>query len=238
MCDEYRLNADMSVALGGDAEALVGPEKIRLSKRGFACRPGDTAPVLVPVDPNAPEAGLRWIFARWWLVPSFHHGATSTWRIGTALARLENLETRYAFREPYRYQRALAPFTSFIVYSPPSDRGRRSPERGWSISWRPIGPGDTVRFFPAVWDRATVPGETRDLLSFAIVVGQPAKEFSLPGRPGALARRQPRLLTRDQGVEWLRLDGPGKQALIDPRPSGGFEIADWSRGVPDEGEEH
>ncbi len=229
MCDEYRLNADMSVALGGNAEALIAHQKQLLSKHGITCRPGDTAPVLVPVDPKTPEAGLRWLFARWWLVPSFYHGAMSTWRIGTALARLENLETRHAFREPYRYQRALAPFTSFSVHSRGSERGR-SPDHGWSVTWRPMGPADTVRFFPAIWDRASLPGEPRDLLSFAIVVGQPAKEYSVPGRPGALARRQPRLLTREQGLEWLRLDGAGKRALIDPRPSGGFEIADWSSG--------
>jgi putative SOS response-associated peptidase YedK len=231
MCDEYRLNAELQLALGLSAHPWLA-EGALLPGGEIAVRQGDLAPLLVPKDPAAPEAGLRLLIARWWLVPSFHHGAVSEWRVVSALARLEALETRHAYLEAYRWRRALAPFTSFIVYAAGPGGGRRSSAQGWTVKWWPTGPTDTVRFFPAIWETATPPGERGEFVSFAIVVGQPAKTFVVPEGSGPLARRQPRLLDQEQGMEWLRLDGPGKRALLDPRPQGGFMIEPWSPGSP------
>lgn len=224
MCDEYRLNAG-ALALGAESARLSPAEQSLLAGGEIAVRHGDPAPLLVPRDPAAPEAGLRLLTARWWLVPSFHHGGLSEWRVMSALARLETLETRHAYLEPYLWRRALAPFTSFIVYAPGAEGGRRTPTQGWAVKWRPTSPTDTVRFFPAIWETTTLPGDEGDLTSFAIVVGQPAKEFAVGDRPGPLARRQARLLDLEQGLEWLRLDGPGNLGLLDPRPRGGSTLS-------------
>ena len=55
MCDEYRLNADMRLALGPQSAGL-GPAEQRLLAGGeIAVRHGDPAPLLVPRDPAAPQ---------------------------------------------------------------------------------------------------------------------------------------------------------------------------------------
>lgn len=229
MCDEYRLSLHDTVGLGDGAEQVFPSLQAHSPDNDIAIRPSALAPLLVPKDPQAPDAGLRWILARWWLVPSFHHGSVSEWRAVSAHARLESLETRYAYLEPYQQRRGLAPFSSFVVYSAGQTRGQRDSARGSIVRWNMSGPEDTVRFFPAVWDVTVPADETEDLYSFAIVVGQPARDYQVACEAGATTRKQPRLLTRAQALEWLRLDGPGKLALIDPRPAGGFDIREWTR---------
>ncbi len=43
-------------------------------------RPTNTAPILRPIDPTDPSAGLELVDARWWLIPFFHKGAVGEWR--------------------------------------------------------------------------------------------------------------------------------------------------------------
>jgi putative SOS response-associated peptidase YedK len=45
----------------------------------------------------------------------------------------------------------------------------------------------------------------------------------------ALHHRQARVLTLEQGLEWLRLDGSGKALLEDPEPVGGFVMHERPR---------
>ena len=47
------------------------------------------------------------------------------------------------------------------------------------------------------------------------------------GKP--LHYRQARVLTLEQGLEWLNLDGPGKAMLDDPEPVGGFVLTQRPR---------
>ena len=59
--------------------------------------------------------------------------------------------------------------------------------------------------------------------AFAFVTGPPGADV------GAVHDRQPALLTVEQGLEWLRLDGPGKVALVTETPPGTYRLAERLR---------
>lgn len=190
-------------------------------------RPTNRAPVLRPLDPANPAAGLEEVEIRWWLVPSFHKGAVRDWKAMCTNARLETLDTTAAFREPYRRRRCLVPATSFIEYDEPPGWKKGEPKRRWEIGWIDGEP----RFFAGLWDRATPADLPEGLESFTFVTGPAGPDFAAPrpdtGRP--LHARQARLLTAEQGMEWLRLEGPGKALLSDPGPPGALDIRERPR---------
>lgn len=115
--------------------------------------------------------------------------------------------------------------TDFIESDTPPDWKAKQPKRRWSITWTPQDEADRVRYFAGIWDRWEPPGQ-EPVESFAFVTGPPGQAFSAPqpdtGKP--LHARQAGVLTFDQGMEWLQLDGPGKAILSDPEPIGGFVL--------------
>ncbi|MFD3263029.1 SOS response-associated peptidase family protein [Phenylobacterium ferrooxidans] len=165
--------------------------------------------------------GLEAVVRRWWLVPAFHKGPLLAWKTLCANAEIESLETSPIFREAYASRRALVPLTSFVVYEEPPGWRKGQPKRRWEATWTPTGPADKVRYFAAVWDRA----ETADgtLESFAIVTGPAGADLA------GLQDSEPAVLTLAQGLDWLKLDGPGKAGLVTQTPAGTYNLEEAPR---------
>ncbi|MFD3264019.1 SOS response-associated peptidase family protein [Phenylobacterium ferrooxidans] len=229
MCNEYQLRvrrgdydwqfSELNVPINwADAEPN------RPLDRPF--KPTNRATMIRAVDPADPMAGVEGLEARWWLVPFFHKGPLSAWKAMCTNARLETVDTTAAFREPYKRRRALIPFSSFIEYDEPPGWKKGEPKRRWEISWAPAHERDRVRFFAGLWDTAHPADHDGPLTSFTFVTGPPGPLFSTPqadtGKP--LHSRQTRVLTLQQGMDWLKLDGGGKALLEDPEPHGDFVL--------------
>jgi putative SOS response-associated peptidase YedK len=228
MCNEYQLRLKFDASVIRHEKVPItwaeGTASNRPLDRPF--RPTNRAPMLRAVDALAPAAGLEALECRWWMVPFFHKGPVSAWKAMCTNARLETVDTTAAFREPYKRRRALIPLTSFIEYDEPPGWKKGDPKRRWEISWTPRDEADRVRYFAGLWDTAHPSDHEGPLESFTFVTGPPGAAFSAPrpdtGKP--LHHRQARVLTFDQGMDWLRLDGPGKALLEDPETEGGFVI--------------
>lgn len=184
-------------------------------------RPTDLAFMIRPTDPADPAAGLEGVTRRWWMVPAFHKGPVAAWKTLCANAEIEALDASPLFREAYAARRALVPLTSFIVYEEPPGWRKGQPKRRWEARWTPTDARDQVRYFAAIWDRA----ETADgpVESFAIVTGAAGADIA------ERQDSQPAVLTLAQGLEWLKLDGPGKAGLVTETPAGTYELTEAPR---------
>ena len=69
------------------------------------------------------------------MVPFFHRGRVDDWRVRCIHGRLETIDTRDAFRQPYVRRRALVPVTSYIEYDAPPGWAKGEPLRRWEVSW-------------------------------------------------------------------------------------------------------
>jgi putative SOS response-associated peptidase YedK len=224
MSHEYLLDAprtvlDAAARRQNLALAWRDPEPQRPA--GEPVKPTSRATLLRAADPADPAAGLEGLELRWWLTPYFHKGPLAAWTTLTANAPIETVDTSPAFREAYRARRALVPLTSFIVYEQPKGWRKGSPKPRWEVSWPLADAHDQVRYFAGLWDRATPSDLDAPLDSFAILTA--------PAGPD-LARvhdRQPVVLTLAQGLDWLRLDGPGK--AVPETPAGTYRLAQRPR---------
>ncbi len=77
-------------------------------------RPTDTAPIVRPLDPADPDAGVEIVDARWWLTPFFHRGPLKAWKPMCTNPRAETLATTATFREAFKRRRCLVPATHFF----------------------------------------------------------------------------------------------------------------------------
>lgn len=176
-------------------------------------RPTERATVLRPQDPLLPLAGLEGLEMRWWLVPHYHRGPLSSYRAMTTNARIETVDQSPAFRDAYRRRRCLVPLTSFIEYSEPNGWKKGKPKQRNEIDW----PGGGIRFFAGIWDQSSPAEHPEGLSSFAFITG-PAPEDVAP-----VHDRSPAVLTLEQGLEWLDLEGPGKSGIA-PAAKGTLRI--------------
>lgn len=131
MCNEYQVRMDFG---SGDWWRAVEAE-ITLHWDGLPSnrpinqpfKPTNRAPMLRPIDPANPRAGLTGYDARWWMVPFFHKGKLAAWKNMCTNAKIETVDTLPAYREPYKRRRALIPITrSSNTTSRPAGR-RASP---------------------------------------------------------------------------------------------------------------
>lgn len=190
---------------------------------GEPFKPTGRAALLRPTDPRDPAAGLEGLDLRWWLTPWFHKGPLAAWKTVTTNAPVETVDTAPTFREAYRSRRALVPLTSFVVYEQPPGWRKGSPKRRWEVTWEPADAHDTIRYFAGLWDRATPSDLDGSLESFAILTGPPGPDIA------PVHDRQPVVLTLAQGLDWLRLDGPGKAGLTTHTPAGTYRLAERPR---------
>lgn len=177
--------------------------------------PTNHATVLRPVDPAQPRAGVEGLDIRWWLVPAFHRGAVSDWRTMCTNAAFETVDTSPTFRNAYKARRCLVPLTSFIAYGEPPGWKKGQPKMRYEITWG----GGGVRYFAGLWETSHPADKPEGLESFTFITG-PAGPDVKPIQDSA-----PAILTRDQGLAWLDLDGPGKARFTDPAPAGTYTVA-------------
>lgn len=226
MCNEYQQRVKRG--LYDDAFSQINvpltwndPEPNRHPDRPY--KPTNRAPMIRALEPANPGAGLEGVERRWWMVPFFHKGPVSGWKAMCTNARLETLDTTAAFGEAYKRRRALIPVSSFIEYDEPPGWKRGQPKRRWEVTWDVAEPVAGVRFFAGLWDRANPADQEEPLESFAFVTGPPGPDV------GAVHDRQPALLTVEQGMAWLGLDGPGKAALVTETPAGTYRLMERPR---------
>jgi putative SOS response-associated peptidase YedK len=190
---------------------------------GEPFKPTSRATLLRATDPRNPAAGLEGLDLRWWLTPYFHKGPLAAWNTVTANAPIETVDTSPTFREAYRARRALVPLTRFVVYEQPAGWRKGSPKPRWEATWTPADTHDQVRYFAGLWDRAQPADLDAPLDSFAILTGRPGPDLA------AIHDRQPVVLTLAQGLDWLRLDGPGKAGLVTETPAGTYRLTERPR---------
>jgi putative SOS response-associated peptidase YedK len=151
-------------------------------------RPTNTAPIIRPLYPAAPLAGVELVDARWWLIPFFHHKGVKDWKPMCTNARAETIATTAAYREPFKRRRCLVPATHFFEWTG---------EKGAKVMWKFTKANSEIFCFPGLWDRAhTTDGEIE---SFTIVTTAPGADCE------PYHNRQPVVLERDQWAPWLDL---------------------------------
>ncbi|CAN7576683.1 SOS response-associated peptidase family protein [Phenylobacterium sp. LjRoot219] len=177
-------------------------------------KPTDRATMIRPIDPEIPRAGLEGADVRWWMVPYFHKGDVRSWKMMSTNAPLETVDTSPTFREAYKRRRALIPTTSFIEYAEPPGWKKGRPKTRHEITW----PGGEIRYFAGLWDQSSPSDMADGLTSFCFITG--------PGCPdlAPIHDRTPAILTLEQGLAWLDLDGAGKAAFSEPAPAGAYTV--------------
>ncbi|QUD88817.1 SOS response-associated peptidase [Phenylobacterium montanum] len=221
MCNEFqiRINVDDWWKLHGTGRTPVVRREPRSNRPlNQPIKPTNRAPLLRPLDPANPAEGLESIERRWWLVPFFHKGPVSAWRNMCTNARIETVDTAPAFREAYRRRRVLVPITSFIEYDEPPGWKRGTPKRRWEATWAANEAFDEVRYLAGIWDVCHPSDQSEPLESFAFITGPPGPEVA------AVHDRQPAVLNFEEGLEWLKLDGPGKAALVTETAPGDYDL--------------
>lgn len=157
-------------------------------------RPTEQAPILRPLDPVDPRAGVELVEARWWLIPFFHRKSVKEWKPMCTNARAETIATTPAFRESFRRRRCLVPATHFFEWTGDKD----GKTKGAKTMWRFTKSGAEIFCFAGVWDRAhTTDGPIE---SFTILTCAPGPDCA------PYHTRQPVILERDQWAPWLDLD--------------------------------
>lgn len=225
MCNEYHREAQRAAMEAAIRRKVPvewrDAEPNRAERDPF--KPTNRATLLRAIDPEHREAGLEGMERRWWMVPFFHKGPVSAWKSMCTNARIETVDTAPTFREAYKRRRAIIPITSFIEYDEPPGWKKGQPKRRWEVTWTPTDEGDQIRYFAGLWERANPSDIEGPLESFAFVTGPPGPDV------GAVHDRQPAVMTLDQGLEWLRLDGPGKAGLVTETPAGTYALTERPR---------
>jgi putative SOS response-associated peptidase YedK len=222
VCNEFRFSDTR-----GNIEAAFSQHRIPVRftdaptnrPPGEPLRPTDRATILRPDNPLNPVAGLHGAEVRWWMVPYFHRGAVKDWRSMCTNARLETVDTAPTFREAYQKRRCLVPLTSFIEYDELPGWTKGQPKRRNEITWD----GGDIRYFAGLWERANPSDMPEGLESFAFITG-PA-----PADIEPIHDRTPPVLTLEQGMEWLALDGSGKEPFLRLPPPGTFSVRESPR---------
>ncbi len=226
MCNEYQVRVNFTDwwKVRGAGRTPIEPRDPPSNRPlNHPIKPTNRAPMLRPIDPANPAAGLESADRRWWLIPFFHKGPVLAWKSMCTNARLETVDTAPAFREAYKHRRALLPITSFIEYDEPAGWKKGMPKRRWEVTWTPTHPFDEVRYFAGLWDRSTPSDLSEPLESFAFITGPPGPDVA------AVHDRQPAVLTFEQGMRWLQLDGPGKNDLATATPAGAYTLTERAR---------
>jgi len=170
-------------------------------------RPTDRGAIIRPLDADAPSAGVEWLEARWWLIPSFHKRAVKDWRPICTNARADSVAAKPVFREPFKRRRCLVPATHYFEWTG---------EAGAKTMWRFTKPGDDMFCFAGLWDVA----QTTDgrIESFTILTTEAGPD-SAPYH-----HRQPVILDKGQWGAWLDLTGD-PIPLLRPCPAGSILVA-------------
>jgi putative SOS response-associated peptidase YedK len=222
VCNEYRFNAARD-AIAAEFAKLQIPIRFAGAASnqplGEPIKPTDRATVIRPDNPFNPGAGVHLSDIRWWLVPHFHRKAVKDWRAMCTNARFETVDTNPTFRDAYKKRRCLVPLTCFIEYSEPAGWKKGQPKTRHEIAWQDGG----IRYFAGLWDRSNPADMPEGLETFAFITGPCCPDVE------PIHDRTPAILTLEQGMEWLNLEGPGKDAFAEQPPLGTYEVSEAPR---------
>jgi putative SOS response-associated peptidase YedK len=170
---------------------IVWPEgRIRNLEPKAMCRPTNVLPVLRPVDPAQPAAGLEVADMRWWLVPFFHKGPdVKAWKSMCTHARSEEIKAKPTFREPYKRRRGVVVVDGFYEWTASAP----TPKPRWLIE---RADGEPM-VFPIVWD--TWRGPDGAVESYALLTTAAGEGMN------GIHDRQPVILEPDEVLAWLDL---------------------------------
>jgi putative SOS response-associated peptidase YedK len=153
-------------------------------------RPTNILPVMRPIDPADPAAGLEIVDMRWWMVPFFHKGPDlKSWKAMCTNARAEEIAGKSTFREPYKKRRGVALVDGFYEWTAKAP----TPKPRWLIE---RADGEPMAF-PIVWD--TWRGPDGPVENYALLTTAAG-----PGMNG-IHDRQPVILEDAQVLAWLDL---------------------------------
>ncbi|WP_022707852.1 SOS response-associated peptidase [Paracoccus zeaxanthinifaciens] len=150
--------------------------KIDPFPRRFNIKP--TQDVLVVA--KTPLVGM---FARWWLVPSWHRGDLKDWKATTFNARIEDAKTKPTFRAVWRHGRCLIPGGGYYEWT--GDKGAKQPHL-----IRSAGNEETLWF-------AGLASRWQDLLTCTVMTRAANDDVK------AVHHRMPVMLNADEREAWL-----------------------------------
>ena len=171
-------------------------------------KPTNSAPILRPLDPADPSAGLELVELRWWLVPFFHKKPLADWKAMCTNCKSETIDTTPAFREAFKRRRCIVPATHFFEWTALDPTKPKGPKRKWRVS----AADREVFYFAGLWDRAHPEGHDGPLESFTLATCAPGEDVK------PYHHRQPVILTAEQAVSWLDLEADGKALLRHSEP--------------------
>ena len=180
MCGRYSLSAV-------DAKAVY--ERFRLANRSFDFQPryniapGQMNPVVVSHSPNALQPML------WGLIP--HWAKDESRKFQTINARVEGIDKKATYRDPFKHHRCLVPATGFYE---------------WDKSTKPSTPyyfrlkDEELFAFAGLFDVWRDPHTQKELYSYTIITC-PAN-----GVVGKIHTRMPVILHKEDEAAWLNPD--------------------------------
>ena len=185
---EPNLFADVARRFGAP---IVWPNgHIRNLEPKDIARPTNVLPVLRPIDPTNPAAGMEVVDMRWWMVPFFHKGPdVKSWKAMCTNARSEEIAGKATFREPYKRRRGVAIVDGFYEWT----QAAPTPKPRWLIERADGQP----MVFPIVWD--TWRGPYGPVDSYALLTTAAGAGMN------GVHDRQPVILEDDQVLPWLDL---------------------------------
>lgn len=162
---------------------FVGGDEV-FSGEAVKVAPTLSAPVIV----EAPEDGSIGIMPmRFGLVPHWYRGSLAEWKASTFNARLEEADSKPAFKGAWKYRHCIVPAEAFYEWSGP---------KGDRTKWR-ITRGDNQPLaFAGLWDEA--PTQQGEVFSFTILTRQAGPDMN------AIHEREPVILGPDDWEPWLR----------------------------------
>ncbi len=151
-------------------------------------RPTDDAPVIGPIDPAQPAAGLGVAVMRWDLIPGFWTRPVKAKTYPTFNARSESAATTAAFKAAFARRRCLVPADGFHEWT--GDKGAK-------IKWLITATDQPWFCFAGLWDRAQTADGRID--SFTLLTTAAGADMA------AYHTRQPVILPRERWLDWLDL---------------------------------
>jgi len=146
------------------------------------------------------------IEARWGLIPHWYTGFESEWKGSTHNARLEEIETKPAYKTSWlKKRRIIAPAAHFYEWSGP--KGRKKKYKISRADGQPFG-------MAGLWDHAKLMDGS--VLSYAVMTKEPGQDVA------AVHDREPCFLEPEQWETWLM----GEDLDIGtPKAPGYFRVA-------------
>jgi putative SOS response-associated peptidase YedK len=137
---------------------------------------------------NPDHGGIEMATMRFGLVPMWYRKSIRDWTATTFNARIEEVNTKAAFKGAWRYRRCVVPAEAFYEWSgPKSDRTK----------WRITRADNQPLAFAGIWDQAHVlEGE---VFSFSLLTRAAGADMS------AIHTREPIMLTPDRWEGWMRM---------------------------------